>query len=129
MDGLLRREGFFLHHQWTGFDGVPPDFVVDLRAVQPICRVRLGFAAIRHRSLYPPSGMRVGVSDDGSNWRQVALVWAADIGPDDRCIDVEFEAVSARYVHVFCENGVLAYSHERKREQPVTVYIDQIEVF
>ena len=73
--------------------------------------------------------MRVAVSDDASSWRRVGRVHAADIGPRDRCIEVEFEAVTARYVHVRCENGVLAYSHETKRKQPVAVYIDQIEVF
>ncbi len=129
VDGLLRREGFFLHRQWTGFDGVSPDAVLDLRDAQRISRVRVGFAGRLHRALYPPTSMRVAVSDDASSWRQVGRVHAADIGPGDRCIEVEFEAVTARYVHVRCENGVSAYSHETKREQPVTVYIDQIEVF
>ncbi len=129
VDGLLRREGFFLHHQWTGFDDVAADFVLDLRKVHRVGRVRLGFAARRHRSLYPPTGMRVDVSEDASTWRRVGLVRAADIAPKDRCIEVEFDAVPARYVHVRCENGWSAYSHETKREQPVTLYIDQIEVF
>ena len=129
VDGLLRREGFFLHHQWTGFDGVSPDLVLDLGEVHRISRVRLGFAAVRHRALYPLTGMRVAVSDDASRWRRVALVQSADIGPEDRCIDVEFEAVSARYVHIHCANALQAYSHETKREQPVAVYVDQIEVF
>jgi len=129
VDGLLRREGFFLHHQWTGFDGVPLDLELDLGADRQISRVRVGFAARRHRRLYAPTGMRIDVSDDASGWRQVALVEASDIEPKARCIDVEFGAVEARYVRVRCENAVRAYSHETKREQPVTVYVDQIEVF
>ena len=129
VDGVLRREGFFLHHQWTGFCGVPVDAVLDLRENQEISRVRLGFAAGTHRSLYPPSGMRVDLSDDAAGWRQVALVGASDITPNDRCIEVEFEVTQARYVRVRCANAVKAYSHETRREQPVTVYVDQIEVF
>jgi len=129
VDGILRREGFFLHHQWTGFCGVPADVTLDLREPLKISRVRLGFAARGHRSLYPPAGMRVDVSDDGSSWAQVALVEGSDIGPTDRCIDVEFEPVSARYARVRCDNTFKAYSYETKREQPVAVYVDQIEVF
>ena len=129
VDGVLRREGFFLHHQWTGFDSVPVDAVLDLRENHEISRVRLGFAARTHRSLYPPTGMRVDLSDDASSWRQAAEVAASDIGPNDRYIEVEFGATQARYVRVRCANASSAYSHETKREQPVTVYVDQIEVF
>ncbi len=129
VDGVLRREGFFLHHQWTGFDGVPLDAVLDLGQDRQISRVRVGFAAKRHRSLYAPSGMRIDVSEDASDWRQVAVVEAAGIEPKARCIDVEFEAVQTRHVRVRCENAVRAYSHETKREQPVTMYVDQIEIF
>ncbi|MEO1244849.1 MAG: family 20 glycosylhydrolase [Pseudomonadota bacterium] len=129
VDGVLRRNGFFLHHQWTGFDGVPLDVVLDLGEPRRVRRVRLGFAAKRHRVLYPPAGMQVDLSADALAWRQVASVDAAGIELENRCIDLEFAPAIARYVRVNCLNDVRAYSHERKCELPVAVYADQIEVF
>ncbi|MDH5617263.1 MAG: family 20 glycosylhydrolase [Gammaproteobacteria bacterium] len=128
VDGISMIDGFFLHKDWAGFHGEDLDTTIDFGVTTRIGEVSVGFAAERHRRLYPPTAMHVYVSLDKHEWRRVAALDGIEVDTRQRELSVTFERTSVRFVRVVCENNARVYSHESRSMEAVSLYIDEIVV-
>ena len=128
VNGLTARDGFFLHRDWAGFFDCDMDAVIDLGDTMIISEVTVGFATLRHRSLFPPTGFAVSVSMDGDTWRSVVALEDLNISREQRELSANFASTRARYVRVICNNDTLSFSHETQDMKAVSIYVDEIVV-
>jgi len=128
VDGVVSRNGFFLHTEWAGFHGTDMDAVINLGETTDICEINVGFDVSRHRKLYPPTGLEVQTSLDGEEWSPKARIHAAEITPDSRELSATFPQSPAKFVRVICRNSTKVYSHEARGMAPVSIYVDEIAI-
>ena len=129
-DGNLGR-GAYNSGRWLGFSGHPLDAVIDLE--QPAEMHHLRFHALINKGawIYNPSQVKVLVSDDGENFREVAQksipisTWADRDGFFP--YELNFEPVTARYVEVVIEGHDLPEDHSGFGNS-AWIFVDEIEI-
>jgi hexosaminidase len=128
VDGVLASLGFFLHRDWAGFAGQDLDAVIDLQMPMYIGEAGVGFDVAYHRRLYPPTGIEVELSNDGSKWVSVARLDDSDIDAERGRVVASFPDQEARYVRVRARNEQQVFSHECAGPAPVSLYVDEIVI-
>lgn len=98
--GLTYRDGY-----WQGFlKNI--DITVDLGKVQDLSFVSLRFLQLKGPGVYMPQWVRIKVSEDGVNFREVGMV-LNDIPTDDPSLFIKDFTVAftakARYVNIFAK--------------------------
>lgn len=130
-DGNLGR-GAYNSGRWLGFCGYPLDAVIDLE--QPAETGHVRFHALTNKGswIYNPRQVKVLVSDDGENFREVAQkdipisTWADRDGIF--AYELEFNPVKARFVEVVIEGYDLPEDHDGFGN-PAWLFVDEIEMF
>jgi hexosaminidase len=130
-DGNLGR-GAYNSGRWLGFCGYPLDAVIDME--QPAEMRSMRFHALVNKGvwIYNPSQVKVLISDDGENFREVAQkdipisTWADRDGIF--AYEVEFEPVTARYVEVVVSGHDLPEDHSGFGN-PAWIFVDELEVW
>ena len=93
---------------WQGYEGVDLDATIDLGAVQTISKVSAGFLQDQNSWIFYPDGFEVFVSEDGKEFRSVAIsVPDGPINdPEVRVLgyNAEFKPLQARYVRLVAKN-------------------------
>ena len=130
-DGNLGR-GAYNSGRWLGFCGYPLDAVIDLEQPAEMQHVRFHALVNKGAWIYNPSQVKVLVSDDGENFREVAKkdipisTWADSDGIF--AYDVDFEPITAKYVEVIISGYDLPEDHSGFGH-PAWIFIDEIEVW
>ncbi|MBD3583184.1 beta-N-acetylhexosaminidase [Flavobacterium selenitireducens] len=91
---------------WLGFSGVDLDAVIDLADVRKIQSVTASFLQSKGSWIYFPSQVRILISKDGQEFKQVATVSASDIEKVKGTIDIAFKSQKARFVKVIAKNTI-----------------------
>jgi hexosaminidase len=118
--------------RWLGFWGQPLDAVIDLEQAASMSHVRFRALVNKGAWIYNPSHASVLVSDDGTDFREVAQLdipittWTDKDG--NFTYELEFETVSARYVEVIVKDHQLPEDHDGYG-YPAWIFVDEIEVF
>ena len=130
-DGNLGR-GAYNSGRWLGFCGYPLDAVIDLEKDVEMRHVRFHALVNKGAWIYNPSNVKVLVSDDGENFREVAQNDIPISTWEDRdgifAYEVEFEPVTAKYVEVIISGYDLPEDHSGFGN-PAWIFIDEIEVW
>lgn len=106
--GLTYHDG-----QWQGFTR-PIDLVVDLQDVQPIHTVAMNFMQMTGPGVYMPGELKVLISEDGKNYREIGTVFN-DVSDQDPSLtfkrfEVKSDApLNARFVQVKATNPKRGY--------------------
>ena len=130
-DGNLGR-GAYNSGRWLGFCGYPLDAVIDLEQPAEMRHVRFHALINKGAWIYNPSQVKVLVSDDGENFREVAQkdipisTWADRDGIF--AYELDFEPVQARYVEVVIMGHDLPEDHNGFGN-PAWIFVDEIEVW
>ncbi len=130
-DGNLGR-GAYNSGRWLGFYGYPMDAVVDLE--QPAKMGHLRFHALINKGawIYNPSRIKVLVSDDGVDFREVAQKDIPISTWEDRdgifAYEMEFDPVTARFVELVADGHALPEDHSGYGN-PAWLFVDEIEVW
>ena len=129
-DGNLGR-GAYNSGRWLGFCGYPLDAVIDLEQPAEMQHVRFHALVNKGAWIYNPSQVKVLVSDDGENFREVAQkeipisTWADSDGIF--AYELDFEPVKAKYVEVIISGYDLPEDHSGFG-YPAWIFVDEIEV-
>ena len=129
-DGNLGR-GAYNSGRWLGFCGYPMDAVVDMEQAVEMHHVRFHALTNKGAWIYNPSQVKVLVSDDGENFREVAQkeipisTWADRDGIF--AYELDFEPVTARYVEVVVWGHDLPEDHSGFGN-PAWLFVDEIEI-
>ena len=129
-DGNLGR-GAYNSGRWLGFCGYPLDAVIDLEQPAEMQHVRFHALTNKGAWIYNPSQVKVLVSDDGENFREVAQkeipisTWADSDGIF--AYELDFEPVKAKYVEVIISGYDLPEDHSGFG-YPAWIFVDEIEV-
>ena len=129
-DGNLGR-GAYNSGRWLGFNGYPMDAVIDME--QPVEMRHVRFHALVNKGawIYNPSNVKVLVSDDGENYREVAQKDIPISSWTDRdgifAYEVGFEPVTARFVEVVVSGHDLPEDHSGYGN-PAWIFIDEMEI-
>ena len=130
-DGNLGR-GAYNSGRWLGFCGYPLDAVIDLEQAAEMRHVRFHALVNKGAWIYNPSQVKVLVSDDGDNFREVAQKDFPISTWTDRdgifAYEVEFEPVTARFVEVVVTGHDLPEDHSGYGN-PAWIFVDEIEVW
>ena len=130
VDGALGR-GAYNSGRWLGFCGYALDAVVDLEQAVEMKRVRFHALTNKGAWIYNPSQVKVLVSDDGENFREVGgkefpiSTWADRDGIF--AYELEFEPLTTRYVEVVIEGRDLPEDHSGYGN-PAWLFVDEIEI-
>jgi hexosaminidase len=129
-DGNLGR-GAYNSGKWLGFCGDPMDAVIDLEQPAAIKQVRFHALTNKGAWIYNPSQVKVLVSDDGENFREVAHKDIPISTWEDRdgifAYEVAFEPVTARFVEV-CVRGFDLPEDHSGYGNPAWIFVDELEV-
>ena len=129
-DGNLGR-GAYNSGRWLGFCGYPLDAVIDLEQPAEMQHIRFHALVNKGAWIYNPSQVKVLVSDDGENFREVAQkdipisTWTDKDGIF--AYEVDFEPVKAKYVEVVISGYDLPEDHSGFGN-PAWIFVDEIEV-
>ena len=130
VDGALGR-GAYNSGRWLGFCGYALDAVVDLEQAVEMKRVRFHALTNKGAWIYNPSQVKVLVSDDGENFREVGgkefpiSTWADRDGIF--AYELELEPLTTRYVEVVIEGRDLPEDHSGYGN-PAWLFVDEIEI-
>lgn len=120
--------------EWCGWQGKDACFTVDLGRTERIDRVVLGTITNYGMAVHKPRSIRLFVSDDNRTFRPAGVIRHTDeeiFREGIRTEDETFEGLNtrARYLKVVLVNpGKCPPDHVRPGS-PVSVYIDEIQVF
>ena len=129
-DGNLGR-GAYNSGRWLGFCGYPMDAVIDLEQPAEMHHVRFHALINKGAWIYNPSQVKVLVSDDGEQFRELAQkdipisTWADKDGIF--AYELDFEPVMARYVEVIISGCDLPEDHSGYGN-PAWLFVDEIEI-
>ena len=130
-DGNLGR-GAYNSGRWLGFCGYPLDAVIDLEQPAEMQHVRFHALTNKGAWIYNPIQVKVLVSDDGENFREVAQKDIPISTWEDRdgifAYEVDFEPVTAKYVEVVISGYDLPEDHSGFGN-PAWIFVDEIEVW
>ncbi len=130
-DGNLGR-GAYNSGRWLGFCGYPLDAVIDLEQSVEMRHVRFHALVNKGAWIYNPSSLKVLVSDDGENFREVGQNTIPISTWEDRdgifAYELEFEPVAARFVEVVIKGHDLPEDHDGFGN-PAWIFVDEIEVW
>lgn len=120
--------------EWCGWTGHDANFTVDLGRVEDIDRIVLGTITNYGMAVHKPRSIRISVSDDNRTFRPAGVIRHTDgeiFCEGIRTEDETFEGLNARgrYVKVEIENPGKCPSDHVRPGSPVSVYIDEIQVF
>ena len=129
-DGNLGR-GAYNSGRWLGFCGYPLDAVIDLEQPAEMQHVRFHALTNKGAWIYNPIQVKVLVSDDGENFREVAQKDIPISTWEDRdgifAYEVDFEPVTAKYVEVVISGYDLPEDHSGFGN-PAWIFVDEIEI-
>ena len=129
-DGNLGR-GAYNSGRWLGFCGYLLDAIIDLEQPAEMQHVRFHALVNKGAWIYNPSQVKVLVSDDGENFREVAQKDIPISTWEDRdgifAYEVDFEPVTAKYVEVVISGYDLPEDHSGFGN-PAWIFVDEIEV-
>ena len=129
-DGNLGR-GAYNSGRWLGFCGYPLNAVIDLEQPAEMQHVRFHALVNKGAWIYNPSQVKVLISDDGENFREVAQkdipisTWADKDGIF--AYELDFEPVTAKFVEVLISGYDLPEDHSGFGN-PAWIFVDEIEV-
>ena len=129
-DGNLGR-GAYNSGRWLGFCGYPLDAVIDLEQPAEMHQVRFHALVNKGAWIYNPRQVRLLVSDDGENFREVKQKdfpisqWTDKEGIFS--YEMDFDPVTARYVEVVISGFDLPEDHSGYGN-PAWLFVDEIEI-
>jgi len=117
--------------RWIGFWGTPLEATIDL--LQPTDIQKVSFHTILNINdwIYNPQSVTVSVSEDGENFREVAMkeyplaAWGSDSAIEDYALG--FKTLTTRYLRVRITGHQLPEGHTG-HGFPAWVFVDEIEV-
>lgn len=131
VDGL-RAEPDFLHPGWQGYEGVSPEWTIDLERVTPIEKLSVGFLAATTNGIFPPKTWTVYVSDNGKNFTEVKTIKPEqpDRHRDTRILRQEININrAARYIRLSAKNIEQLPGWHQMAGKPAWLFVDEIELY
>jgi len=127
-DGLRGLDDY--HLNWVGFHGVDMEVTIDLGLPTSLHRMEVGFLQDINAWIFLPEEIRLSVSNDGRDFRQVVQV--TKVIPQNRKgvwsvpYTAEFSPTEARYVRLKATNLKTCLGWHKGAGQPCWVFADEI---
>ena len=125
-------DGNYKTGRWLGFQGRDIEAVIDLKEATEIGKLCFRCNVVKGDWIMGPRGVRIRVSDDGVNYREVLAQDIADFKQADKDgiypYEYSFAPVSARYVEVTIRNGNLPDWHPGKGN-PAFIFVDELNLY
>ena len=118
--------------RWLGWFGVNADAPIDLQTVTSISSVKFNLNINMKDWIFNAKSVKVMVSDDGKNFKEVANKSFALLAPDYNeslyPVNITFEPVKTRYVEIVvepfdCPEGHGGYGY------PAWIFIDELGIY
>lgn len=130
-DGLHGGENYKTG-RWLGFQGNDLEAVIDLKQPTEISKLAFHCNVVKGDWIMGPRGIRIRVSDDGKNFREVLSQDIADLQQSDKDgiypYEYSFDPVKTRYVEITLRNGTLPDWHPGKG-YPAFIFVDELELY
>ncbi|MDO6428461.1 beta-N-acetylhexosaminidase [Thalassotalea sp. 1_MG-2023] len=123
-DGIFAYDQYYDVNNFTVFQGVNLDAVINFNQKEQVSRVVFGIDAGRHRQLVPPESIEIHSSVDGNKWQLVKLLSDKDInGP---LVDIRFTTINTQFLRVVAINKKQSLDPQIPL---LPLYVDEIAVF
>ena len=129
-DGLFGDMDF--HNNWLGFQGNDMVVEIDLQEPKTISKISMNFLKAVNSWVFLPEEIKVEVSDNGKNYREVASVKGDN---SDRYylvksipFSLEFETEKAQYIRVTAISMKQCPSWHRGYGNPSWIFVDELIV-
>lgn len=118
-------------NSWQGYEGSNAQWTIDLGAKKRVKHVNVGFLVSTGSWIFPPTSLRVSVSDDGKTYTDAGLLTEPSptrhLSTFIKYFDVKV-GKDARYVRVNAGNtGILPEWHQGKG-QKAWMFVDEVTV-
>ncbi len=128
VNGALGSDRIFHYEDWVAFNGNDMDAVIDFQAPVTVQQVSIGVDAGLHRELHRPSSFAVYVPGDTNDWLLAGSLSSTEIEQSGNRLAVSFEPVEITRLRIVAVNDKNAWSAEKQRLQPITLFVDEITV-
>jgi hexosaminidase len=126
VNGIQNEQGLARSREFVGFEGPDCEAVIDMGKETEMKTVIGHFFQEKGSWIWPPAGMTIMTSNDGTNYLAVAC---SNPTTDNNKVSCEFlQAVKARYIKVLIQNfGVIPEGNPGAGSKP-WLFVDEIEV-
>jgi len=114
--------------EWLGFSGKNLEATVDLGKSESISKVTVDVLADENSWIHLPKSIKVLVSADGSNFKELKNLNHEEIVKMKRAMLLDFEKISARYIKVIAENAGKIPEGMPGAGEPAWLFVDEIVV-
>ena len=94
----------FSNNEWVGYLDNPCDLTIDMNGVGTYSSVTVETCVEKDNWIFPPSAIKVSLSDDGENFEEVAALFIPEAAKSDSDgvinYTAEFPETSARYMRI-----------------------------
>jgi hypothetical protein len=129
-DGLRGGEDY--HFNWIGFEGENMEVILNLQESTKVKKVSADFLQVILSWIFLPTQMKVSVSDDGVNFKNISIVESMEPlekdGPFIHSFTAEFEPVQTRYLKVEAENIKVCPPWHAGHPYKAWIFTDEIVV-
>lgn len=118
--------------EWQGFEGTDLDVVIDLAREKKINQLSAGFLQDTDVWIFLPEYVEFFVSQDGKNFKKVALL-KNDVDPQRESnlvkrFHAKFDNIEARYVRVYAKNIGVCPPWHRGAGGKAWLFVDEVTV-
>ncbi len=118
---------------WQGYEGVDLIAEIDLGQAEPVSGLRVGFLIDPQVWIFPPRGLRIEGSADGSTYLLLATAIPKmphnAVAPFRQEQEVVFEEQPLRFIRVTVESEKICPANHPGSGQPAWLFVDEIQVF
>ncbi|PWU01789.1 MAG: beta-hexosaminidase [Bacteroidetes bacterium] len=118
----------FNDNNWFGFKGEDLDATIDLETTTSIKGLAINFINSPGDWIYPPTALKLLVSNDGFVFKEVFTQTKFEGGRLMQ-VTIPFDPVSARYVQVIAENMGRIPRGKPGEGNPAWLFVDEIEIY
>jgi hexosaminidase len=129
VNGIMGSVTRFNDDEWLGWNGKDFEGILDLGRAEEIKKIYLRFYKAPSSWIYMPSSIKILVSADGVNYKEVAV----KNNPDSGQMGVQnqgfsFDGLKARYVKITAANNGIIKSGFPGQGYPAWLFVDEVVV-
>lgn len=113
---------------WLGFSGKDLNVVIDLGKSENLDKVYVGVLESKGSWIYYPKQIEVLFSDDGQNFKSVAIIMGDNIKTFNGKVDVSFTSQQTRFVKVIATNEGKIAEGNPGAGSDAWLFVDEISV-
>jgi hexosaminidase len=129
VNGIMGSVTRFNDDEWLGWNGKDFEGILDLGRAEEIKKIYLRFYKAPSSWIYMPSSIKILVSADGVNYKEVAVKNNPDSGQMGvQNLGFSFDGLKTRYVKITAANNGIIKSGFPGQGYPAWLFVDEVVV-